>query len=179
MIARLELPDGAIAVPVVMLVAGALITARASLGNWPAPRVPWIALAACTMTYAGVIVWVLPALEQHKVVPDVARWVAAHAPATGRVGLYRLNRWSNAFRFYVDRHATHLESAAEAKQFFEQPDSFYCVMLGPIYEEFVAQGIPLEIVYERDGMWATSGRALWRRRIPPTRFVVVSRKIDP
>ncbi len=156
MIARLELPAAAIIVPVVMLMA-----------------------AACTVTYAGVIIWVLPALEQHKVVPDVARWVAQHAPATNRVGLYRLNRWSNAFRFYVDRHATHLESAADAKRFFEQPYSFYCVMLGPVYDEFVAQGIPLEVVYERDGMWATSGRALWRRRIPPTRFVVVSRKIEP
>jgi 4-amino-4-deoxy-L-arabinose transferase-like glycosyltransferase len=179
MIARLELPTAAIIVPVVMLAAGAIVTARANLGNWPAPRVPWIALAACTVTYAGVILWVLPALEQHKVVPDVARWVAQHAPATDRIGLYRLNRWSNAFRFYVDRHATHIESAAEAKTFFEQPYSFYCVMLGPVYDEFVAQGLPLEVVYERDGMWATSGRALWRRRIPPTRFVVVSRKIDP
>jgi hypothetical protein len=54
------------------------------------------------------------------------------------------------------------------------PDPFYCAMLGPAYEEFAAQGIPLRIVYERDGMWATSGRALWRRRIPPTRFVIVT-----
>src|SRR6266853_1607093 len=36
MIARLELPPAAIVVPVVMLVAGAVITARASLGNWRA-----------------------------------------------------------------------------------------------------------------------------------------------
>jgi hypothetical protein len=28
-------------------------------------------------------------------------------------------------------------------------------------------------------MWATSGQALWRKRIPPTRFVVVTRKTDP
>jgi 4-amino-4-deoxy-L-arabinose transferase-like glycosyltransferase len=177
MIARLELPPAAIVVPVVMLVAGAVITARASLGNWRAPRVPWLALAACTVTYAGVILWVLPALEQHKVVPDVARWVARHAPSESRIGLYRLNRWSNAFRYYVDRHAEHMEDVADATLFLEKPEPFYCVMLGPVYDEFVAQGMPLEVVYERDGMWATSGRALWRRRIPPTRFVVVSRKV--
>jgi 4-amino-4-deoxy-L-arabinose transferase-like glycosyltransferase len=177
MIARLELPPAAIVVPAVMLVAGAVITARASLGNWRAPRVPWLALTACTVTYAGVILWVLPALEQHKVVPDVARWVAGHAPPESRIGLYRLNRWSNAFRYYVDRHAEHMEDVADARIFFEKPEPFYCAMLGPVYDEFVAQGIPLEVVYERDGMWATSGRALWRRRIPPTRFVVVSRKV--
>jgi len=35
--------------------------------------------------------------------------------------------------------------------------------------------VPLKKVYMREGMWATSGRVLWRRRLPPTRFVVVTR----
>ena len=179
MIARLELPTAAIIVPAVMLAAGALITARASLGNWPPPRVPWIALAACTVTYAGIIVWVLPALEERKVVPDVARWVAQHAAPDTRVALYRLNRWTNVFRFYVDRHAEHLDDVTETGTFLAKADPFYCVMLGPAYDEFLAKGLPIEIVYERNGMWATSGRALWRRRIPPTRFVVVTRRTEP
>ena len=179
MIARLELPPTAIVVPIVMLVAGAVITARASLSNWQPPRVPWMALTACVVTYAGIIVWVMPALERHKVVDDIAQWVARNAPAESRVGLYRLNRWSNSFRFYVDRHAAHLEGIEEARAFLEEPSPFYCVMLGPIYDEFAAQGLPLQVVYEREGMWATSGRALWRRRVPPTRFVVVSRKMSP
>jgi hypothetical protein len=42
------------------------------------------------------------------------------------------------------------------------------------YQEFEAQGIPLTVVYRRDGMWATWGRVLWRRRITPEQFVVVS-----
>ena len=45
-------------------------------------------------------------------------------------------------------------------------------------EEFVAQGVPLRVAYVREGMWATSGRVLWRRRIPPTRFVVVTTARD-
>ena len=49
-----------------MLAAGALITARASLGNWQAPRVPWIALLACAVMYVGIIVWVMPALEDRQ-----------------------------------------------------------------------------------------------------------------
>jgi len=178
MIARLDLPAAAMIVPAVMLVAGALITARASLGNWPAPPVPWIALAACATMYVGIILWVMPALEQRKVVPDVARWVSSHAHPDARVALYRLNRWSNTFRFYVDRHAPHLESADEARAFFNEPEPFYCVMTGQIFDEFAAQGVPLQALYEREGMWVTSGRALWRRRLPPTRFVIVSRKPD-
>ena len=42
------------------------------------------------------------------------------------------------------------------------------------YDEFVAQGMPLRILYEREGMGATSGRALWRTHTPLVRFVVVS-----
>jgi hypothetical protein len=33
--------------------------------------------------------------------------------------------------------------------------------------------VPLTVLYERDGMWATSGRVLWRRRVTPEQFVVV------
>lgn len=178
MIARLELPAASAIVPAVMLAAGGLITARASMGNWKPPRVPWVALLACTVTYAGVIVWVLPTLEDRKVVPDVARWVSRHSAPETRIAMFRLNRWSTAFRFYVDRPTQHLDDVNETSAFLAKSEPFYCVMLRPAFNEFVARGLPVEIVYERDGMWATSGRALWRRRIPPTRFVVVSRKGD-
>ncbi len=42
------------------------------------------------------------------------------------------------------------------------------------YDEFVAQGARLQIVYEREGMSATSGRVLWTSYTPMTRFVVVA-----
>ena len=113
--------------------------------------------------------------EHRKVVPDVARWVAARAAPGDRVASYRLNRWNTAYRFYVNRHTDMLESPEEALAFFDRPEPFYCAMLTPAYEEFVAQGVPLRVVYSREGMWATSGRVLWRRRIPPTEFVVVTR----
>src|SRR5438067_92521 len=73
------------------------------------------------------------------------------------------------------RARTVLDDVAEARAFFAGAEPFYCAMLKPAFDEFVAQGVPLEIAHERDGMWATSGRALWRRKIPPTRFVVVTR----
>jgi hypothetical protein len=43
------------------------------------------------------------------------------------------------------------------------------------YDDFVGRGVPLRILYEREGITATSGRALWRTHTPLTRFVVVSR----
>jgi 4-amino-4-deoxy-L-arabinose transferase-like glycosyltransferase len=183
MIARLDLPAVAIVVPIAMLVAGLVVTARASFTNARRlPAVPWITLAAMTATYAGVILVVMPALEQRKVVPDVARWVKEHA-GTGtdaaRIGTYRLNRWSNAFRFYVDRPTTHMNGVEEARAFFADPRPGYAVMTRQYLYELAGQGVALQVEYDRDGMWVTSGRALWRRREPPTHFVVVSRKTAP
>jgi len=179
MIARLDLSNAAIIAPVVMLVAGIVVTARISFGHAALPKSPWITLATMAATYAAVITWVLPALEQHKVIPDVGRWVAARSAEGARVGTYRLNRWSNAFRFYVDHHVSHMDSADEARAFFDVTSPGYAVMTGQFFDELTAQGIPLQVEYEREGMWVTSGRALWRRRETPTRFVVVSRKTTP
>jgi len=174
LIARLALPPAAIVVPVVMGTAGALMTMQVNLAGGRPPRIPWAVIGAMTVTYAGLILWVMPAIEQRKVVPDLARWVAARAGPTDSVASYRLNRWNTAYRFYVGRHVWMIDGVEEARALFAGTRPFYCTMLGPAYEEFVAQGVPLRVVYEQDGMWATSGRALWRRRIPPTRFVVVA-----
>src|SRR6185436_15042349 len=179
MIARLDLPNAAMLAPVVMLAAGIVVTARVSFGSARLPAVPWVTLSAMAATYAAVIIWVLPALEQRKVIPDVARWVKAHAGPGVRVGTYRLNRWSNAFRFYVDRPTAHMDGVDEVRDFLAGPSPAYAVMTRQYLYELAGQGLSLQVEYERDGMWVTSGRALWRRREPPTKFVVVSRKSEP
>ncbi|HEV3140618.1 MAG TPA: hypothetical protein VGY57_08890, partial [Vicinamibacterales bacterium] len=138
-------------------------------------RVPWFVTAATAVTYAGLLVFVLPTLEQRKVIPDVARWAASRAHAGDRIASFGLNRWNPAFRFYVNHPTTFLEDTNEAAAFFSAPGPFYCVMRRGAYDEFVAKGMPLTVLYERDGIWATTGRALWRRREAPVQFVIVSR----
>jgi 4-amino-4-deoxy-L-arabinose transferase-like glycosyltransferase len=174
MLMRLDLPRTALVVPAVVVGCGTWVTVAAARGR-RLPRVPWLPLTAVTVTFAGVLVFVMPALERKKVVPDVAAWVTAHAAPDTRVATYQLNRWNTAFRFYVGRHTAMMDAPEEAAAFFEATGPFYCVMLEPAYEAFVARGVPLEKVYVREGMWATSGRALWRDRLPPTRFVVARR----
>ena len=176
LIVRLELPQAALLVPVAMGVAGAAMTIRMARRGARPPSIPWIVVGAMTITYGGILLWVLPALEQQKVVPDVARWVATRANGTDRVASYRINRWSTVFRFYVGRHVAIMDAPDEARALFKGDEPFYITMLGPNYDEFVADGVPLRIVYEREGMWMTSGRSLWRRKLPPTRFVVVTRR---
>jgi 4-amino-4-deoxy-L-arabinose transferase-like glycosyltransferase len=175
LIARLALPWGAVMVPIALTVAGAALAALANVRGALPPRVPWLVMVALVVTYIGLILFVLPGLEQRKVVPDLAHWVAERAQTTDRVASFRLNRWTPAYRFYVGRHVTFLEDAAEAEAFFKAPQPFYCIMRRNTYEEFVALGARIQIVYEREGMSATSGRALWRTYTPLTRFVVVTK----
>ena len=172
--ARLALPRAAMAVPIALTLAGATLTALANVRRALPPRVPWVVIGALTITYAGIILFALPALERRKVVPEMAEWVAAQARPTDRLCSFRMNRWAPAYRFYVRRHVHMLEDAAEAEAFFRKPGPFYCVMRHNAYEEFVAQGAKLHPVLEREGMAVTSGRALFRAPQPPARYVVVT-----
>jgi 4-amino-4-deoxy-L-arabinose transferase-like glycosyltransferase len=174
LIARLELPRAALMIPAGLILAGGVATVGTLLLRARPPRVPWLATGALLATYAGVILFVLPALEGRKVVPDVAQWLAARAEPADRIASFQLNRWNPAYRFYVGRHTVFLEDPAEATAFFLAPQRFYCVMRRDAYDRFVAQGVPLTLHYEREGLWATSGRALWRTGAPLARFVVVS-----
>ena len=177
LLAVLELPVATLIVPVLIVAGGLIITVRANVRNERPPRVPWIALTALTTIYAGILLFVMPALEKQKVIPDLARWVASRAEPGTRVASYQLNRWNTAFRFYVDQHVTMLDDVDQIVELLNVsggPESFFCVMPGEGYDDLIAQGLPLKEVYAREGMWATSGRALWRRGIPATRFVVVT-----
>ena len=72
-----------------------------------------------------------------------------------------------------------IASLEGARAFFADQSPAFAVMTRPYLDELLAQGLPLQVEYEREGMWVTSGRALWRRRETPTRFVIVSRKMEP
>jgi hypothetical protein len=166
-------------VPAVVIAAGVVIVARSMMRGAPRlPQVPWIVLAALAAVYAGIVVFVIPALERQKVVPDVARWVAAHAAPDARVCTFQLSRWSTAFRFYVDRHVVMIDDPGQLDAFVNADRPFYCAMLAPGYDDLIRRGAPVEQVYARDGMWVTSGRVLWRQSVPPARFVVVTRARD-
>jgi len=181
LVARLELPRSAIVVPVALTLGGVALTTLANVRGGLPPRAPWIVMVALLITYAGLVGFVMPALERQKVVDNIARWAAA-TDSNAEIATYRLDRWNPAFRFYIGRHVTFLESPAEARAFFDSARPFYCLMRKPAYDEFVAQGAPLGIALEQEGIWATSGRALWRQSIQPTHFVLAtntrSRSVD-
>lgn len=176
LVARLELSRYAIAVPVALTLAGIALTVLANLRGGLPPRAPWIVMSALFVTYVGLVAFVMPALDRRKVVHDMAQWIAIERQrdaAPTRIATYHYP--NSAFRFYVDQHVTFLDEPNQARAFFDAPDRFYCLMRKAAFDEFVAQGVPLTVVYEREGMATTSGRVLWRNRLPETRFVLATR----
>jgi hypothetical protein len=117
----------------------------------------------------------MPAIERQKVVDEVAAWVAERAAPGDRIASYRLNRWTPSFRFHVGRHVKFLEDYDDAAAFFAEPAPFFCIMRRDAFDELIARGVKLDVRLERRGMWATSGRVLWRNQIPTARFVVVTK----
>jgi 4-amino-4-deoxy-L-arabinose transferase-like glycosyltransferase len=174
LVARLALPPLAMAIPVALTAAGlAMITGH--VRERPSPRIPWFATMAILVTYVGLVHYVMPAIERQKVVDDVAAWVAGEAGPDAVIASYRLNRWNPAFRFHVGRHVEFLEDPQDAETFFASSEPYFCVMRRDALDEFIARGVKLDVRLERHGMWATSGRVLWRNQIPTARFVVVTK----
>jgi 4-amino-4-deoxy-L-arabinose transferase-like glycosyltransferase len=174
---RLDLPRSAIVVAIVVVACGISLTATVARGvsRNRSPSLPWGGCIALTAIYAGLILFALPSIESRKVAPDLAQFIVSRSGGNDRVASYRLNRLTPALRFYVNRHIEFLEYPAEAAAFFAAPQPFFCVMGRQAYDEFIARGEPVTAVYRRDGVWATSGRVLWRDRPPSDEFVVVTR----
>jgi hypothetical protein len=177
-VALLALDRAFLVVPAALAVAGVFITIHTRRGR-PLPLIPLAPVLAMGVVYLGAVTWVIPKLEQGKVIPDVARWVAAHASEADRVATFRLNRWNTAYRFYVERQVTVVESDEEARAFFSAPTPYFIVMTGPLYDALRAAGVPLRIAYEREGRWVTSGKALWRRSPQLERFIVAASAVPP
>jgi 4-amino-4-deoxy-L-arabinose transferase-like glycosyltransferase len=170
-IERLDLPPAFLVVPAALVVVGVASAVR----YWLPERrgeFPVMGFVALAFVYAGVLIWVLPSLETGKVIPDVARWVAERASPGDRVVTFQLSRWNPTFRFYVDRPVAMLDADEEARRFFADPAPYYCVMTASRLATLEFLGVPMEVVYRRDGLWASSGQALWRRKGEPTTFVV-------
>ncbi len=167
----LDLDRGFLVVPMALIAAGSAATWSMWSGR-ALPAIPAAPFVAMAIVYAGAVGWVIPKLEEGKVVPDVARWVAAQAAPADRIATFRLNRWNTAYRFYVKRPVTVVESDEQARQFFSNPEPYFIVMTGPLYDALRAAGVPMKIAYERQGRWVTSGQALWRRAADRTRFIV-------
>jgi 4-amino-4-deoxy-L-arabinose transferase-like glycosyltransferase len=158
-------------VPAGFIAAGLALLGRLALARFRPPRIPYAVAASWLVAYAVILVVVLPEFERAKPVKDLAQWMAKHAP--GRVGAYQLDRWNTSFRFYVERPVEFFETPEALVAFAQQPGN-QVLMMRTEFDTLRAAGHPLSVVFEREGLFTTTGRAIQREgRSNWKSFVVV------
>jgi hypothetical protein len=155
----LDLPSIARAIPIALIGAGIAMFAQVAR-RWRPASMPYSATAGLLTVYAVVVMVGLPAFEQAKPTRRLARIVATTAKPEDHVAMFRLNRWSSSWRFYVGRHSERLETDAELREFFSRPGHHYCAMLRRDYDHLAAQGLRVRVIYEETGLFTTTGRSL-------------------
>jgi 4-amino-4-deoxy-L-arabinose transferase-like glycosyltransferase len=155
----LELPTAARLLPIALIASGIAMMAQVAR-RWRPASYPFAAVAGLLASYAIVIAIGLPAFEQMKPTKRLARLVSATAEANDHVAMFRLNRWSSSWRFYVGRHSEKLETSDELRRFFAKPGRHYCAMLLRDYDRLAAEGFRLRIVHRQRALFTTTGRAL-------------------
>ena len=155
----LELPTAARLLPTALIASGIAMMAQVAR-RWRPASYPFAAVAGLLASYAIVVTIGLPAFEQMKPTRRLARLVSATAGAGDHVAMFRLNRWSSSWRFYVGRHSERLETSDELRRFFARPGRHYCAMLLRDYDRLASEGFRLRIVHQQPGLFTTTGRAL-------------------
>ena len=112
--------------------------------------------------YVGLVCLCHAGARRKKVSADMGRLIVAR-PASSAVPRVSppITAMNPAFRFYVDQHVTFLDDPAQARR-FSSAGAVLLLMRKAAFDEFVAQGVALRVVHEREGLSVTSGRVLWR-----------------
>ncbi|MBM3770787.1 MAG: glycosyltransferase family 39 protein [Acidimicrobiia bacterium] len=168
-ITRFGLPSVAWLLPVAWIAIGGVLVAG---GPRHVVRAPALTALAFGVFYLVAIGVVLPVIEQQKVVAEVARWTSTAAGASVPVCGYRLNRWNNSLLFYAGRLVSLLDSPEQFRD-AAKAQGLFCLTTKEGFDELTRAGLQLNVLHEREGLWATSGRALWRTGPQLTTFVVV------
>jgi len=170
----LDLPATSRLLPIVLIAAG-LAKAGQVARRWRPSSIPFAAVAGLLAAYAVVIMVGLPAFEQMKPTRRLARIVAATARPEDHVAMFRLNRWSSSWRFYVGRHSEALETPEDLRGFFARPGRHYCAMMRRDYDRFSVADLGLRVIHQELGLFTTTGRALRSgTRARNDQFIVVS-----
>jgi hypothetical protein len=173
----IELPHLAQLLPISLMAGGLVTTARIVRRRGQTPSIPIGIIAGLLLAYAVILMVGFPAFERAKPIKEIGQFVAGIARPGDRIASYRLNRWTSSWRFYVDRPSLFLEAPEELRRFVHEPGRVYCAMLDADYQQFLDEGLPLRLVYRREGLFVTTGDGLRQHHRRGWRaFVVVMKE---
>jgi hypothetical protein len=77
--------------------------------------------------------------------------------------------------FYTKQRAAVLDEPDAFARFVNEDGPFFCVVPESSIGELDSVQARFRVTRRAEGLWATSGRALWKKRGAPTAFLVVER----
>lgn len=169
-VTRFGLPTVAWLLPVAWVIIGSVLLLG---GARRVARAPEMTALAFGTFYFVAIGFVLPVIEKQKVVADVTRWATTTADLSTPLCGYRLNRWNNSLLFYAGRLVSLFDSPEQFRDAAAKEQALLCLTTKEGVDELTRAGLRVSVLHEREGLWATSGRALWRTGPQLTTFVVI------
>ncbi|MEO6235641.1 MAG: glycosyltransferase family 39 protein [Vicinamibacterales bacterium] len=127
---NLELPEGAILLPVVLALGGMALLGAVSAAGWQVPRTPQPLVITLLLVYAAVVAFGFPTLEHTRPTALVATTLRQNTPADAPAALYRVEQWRASLRYYAGRPLARLTTPEELATFAAaQPRPVYIFMI--------------------------------------------------
>ena len=156
----LTISKSIVLLPLSLILGGLASIVRVVRWRSTVPPMPLFPTATLVVIYAVVIAVALPAFEAAKPIGRLARVVAEQASDADGVAMFRLNRWSGSWRYYVHRHTVNLQTHEDLRAFFSGQGRHYCAMPRREFEELRRAGAQVRVLYEGEGLFTTTGRNL-------------------
>jgi 4-amino-4-deoxy-L-arabinose transferase-like glycosyltransferase len=161
----LELPDGAIILPIVLAIGGVSLIVAVAKAGWRAPVTPFPLVATLVSLYLVVVNIGFPALEHTRPTALIAGTLQRRAPPDAPAGIYQLEQWRASLRYYSQRPLLKLSSPAELAAFAAQERPVYVFMIRREYHELRMNGLGLREVFRcRAVVGTVRGRGGLRRQ---------------
>ena len=160
----LQLPPTAIVLPLALVAGGIMLMFQSSRRQWRVPRSAITVVVMLLVSYATVVVIGFPALEHMRATARITTQLRFEMTGDAPVGLYQLERWRASLRYYLNRPIQKLETADDARAFFNQPGTVYAIMLRRDYLALREQRVPVHLMLAHRAVVGTTGKGLRKQR---------------
>jgi len=157
----LRATGAAFLLPAWLLLGGLVVAVLMIARRFAPPLVVRMPLFVMLAVYATIVAVGFPVIDRSRPVRQVARWLHEQAP-NAPVGVYRLERWHTALRFYADQPIHPLSDDEEVKRFLSQKGGSI-VMRRREYLAMRERGLPGRVLMSVPVVRGTEGRGIRRQ----------------
>jgi 4-amino-4-deoxy-L-arabinose transferase-like glycosyltransferase len=161
---NLELPRVAIVLPLALIAGGIALMFQCARIHWRVPASAGAVVAMLLVSYATVVVVGYPALEEMRPTAQVAAQLGDAMGGEAPVGLYQLERWRGSLRYYLNRPIQRLDTAEQARAFFDRTETVYAIMLRRDYVALRQQHVRVHPMIAHRAVVGTEGKGLRKQR---------------